>query len=101
MAAKYAPKILPSYFSDSKSFRDLALNSAVNEKERFVRLYNLIKEKTGKDKIIFVLDEVGQYVASNVDLIPQYSYNFHDILQYPAYLTISDFYLTPITKTSI
>lgn len=69
IAASLAPRVLPAYFPDSASFKDINLNSALNEKERFTRLYNLVKEKTGKDKIIFVLDEVGQYVASNVDLI--------------------------------
>ena len=69
IAASLAPRVLPAYFPDSASFKEINLNSALNEKERFKRLYKLVKEKTGKDKIIFVLDEVGQYVASNVDLI--------------------------------
>lgn len=69
IAASLAPRVLPAYFPDSASFKDINLNSALNEKERFTRLYKLVKDKTGKDKIIFVLDEVGQYVASNVDLI--------------------------------
>lgn len=69
IAASLAPRVLPAYFPDSASFKEINLTSAQNEKERFTRLYNLVKEKTGKDKIIFVLDEVGQYVASNIDLI--------------------------------
>lgn len=69
IAASLAPRVLPAYFPDSASFKEINLTSAQNEKERFSRLYNLVKEKTGKDKIIFVLDEVGQYVASNIDLI--------------------------------
>jgi len=69
IAASLAPRLLPAYFPDSASYRNMNINSALNEKERFIRLYNLVKEKTGKDKIIFVLDEVGQYVASNVDYI--------------------------------
>lgn len=69
VAANMAPRVLPAYFPDSASFQNITLNSAINEKERFAQLYKLVKEKTGKDKIIFVLDEVGQYVASNVELI--------------------------------
>lgn len=69
IAASLAPRLLPAYFPDSASFKNIKMNSALNEKERFKRLYQLIKEKTGKDKVIFVLDEVGQYVASNVELI--------------------------------
>lgn len=69
IATKLAPQVLPTYFPDSASFKDIDLNSALNEKERFNRLYTLVKKKTGKDKLIFVLDEVGQYIASNVELI--------------------------------
>ena len=69
IASQLAPRLLPAYFPDSESYENINMNSALNEKERFKRLYQLIKEKTGRDKVIFVLDEVGQYVASNVDLI--------------------------------
>ena len=68
-AAEYAPRLLPAYFPDSDSYNRIVINTAENEKERFTRLIKLIKEKTGHDRVIFVLDEVGQYVASNVDLI--------------------------------
>lgn len=68
-AAEYAPRLLPAYFPDSDSYNRIVINTAENEKERFVRLIKLIKEKTGNDHVIFVLDEVGQYIASNVDLI--------------------------------
>lgn len=67
--AEYAPRLLPAYFPDCDSYNRIAIDSAENEKERFVRLIKLIKEKTGNDKVIFVLDEVGQYVASNVNFI--------------------------------
>jgi len=69
IAAEYAPRLLPAFFPDSESYKNITIDSAENEKERFVRLIKLIKEKTGREKVIFVLDEVGQYVASNVELI--------------------------------
>lgn len=69
ICADLAPRLLPAYFPDSESYDNINMDSALNEKERFKRLYQLIKQKTGRDKVIFVLDEVGQYVASNVDLI--------------------------------
>lgn len=55
IAASLAPRLLPAYFPDSASFKNIKMNSALNEKERFKRLYQLIKEKTGKDKVIFSL----------------------------------------------
>ncbi len=69
IAAEYAPRLLPAFFPDSESYKNITIDSAENEKERFVRLIKLIKEKTGRKKVIFVLDEVGQRIANNVDLI--------------------------------
>ena len=48
IAANLAPRVLPAYFPDSASFKNISLSSALNEKERFTRLYKLVKEKTGK-----------------------------------------------------
>ena len=69
IAAEYAPRLLPAFFPDSESYKNITIDSAENEKERFVRLIKLIKEKTGRETVIFVLDEVGQRIANNVDLI--------------------------------
>ncbi len=68
-AAEFAPRLLPAFFADSDSYNNVNLNSALNEKERFNRLYNLIKNKTGKENIIFVLDELGKYIAPDKNLI--------------------------------
>ncbi len=67
--AQYAPRILPAIFPDSASYNNISLHSAMSEDERFQRLYELIKKKTNNDKVIFVLDEVGNYIASDTYLI--------------------------------
>ena len=42
---------------------------AWKEDERVQEMLDLIRRKASTDKIIFVLDEVGQYIASRDDLI--------------------------------
>lgn len=68
-AGKYAANILPEYFSSKADFDQLKVDSVENEKERLVRLVKLVKKETGVEKLLFVIDEVGNYVASDKDLI--------------------------------
>lgn len=68
-AAKFAPVILPEYFSSSEEYNSIKVDSIENETDRFKRLCSLVKQKYGKERIIYVLDEVGQYVAASEDLI--------------------------------
>ena len=69
LIAQYAPTFVPELFPDADAYDRITLSTAMNEAQRFERLYNLVKEKTGHDKIIFVLDEVGNYIASDSHLI--------------------------------
>lgn len=68
-AAKFAPVILPEYFSSSEEYNSIKVESVENETDRFKRLCSLVKQKWNKDRIIYVLDEVGQYVAGSEELI--------------------------------
>lgn len=69
LVAQFAPRIMPAIFPDRESYENISLHSAMSEDERFQRLYDLIKKKTNNDKVIFVLDEVGNYIASDTHLI--------------------------------
>lgn len=64
-AAKYAPIYFPDDFKSAEEFKALKLDGIENEKERIKRLYDLVKKTTGKDKIIFVLDEVGHFISAD------------------------------------
>lgn len=68
-AAKFAPVILPEYFSSSEEYNAIKVESVENETDRFKRLCSLVKQKYGKERIIYVLDEIGQYVGGSEDLI--------------------------------
>ena len=69
IAAQLAPKFFPAEFPDPQSFRHLGLSEGRSEKERVRDMLKILREKSGKEYIIFVLDEVGQYVASRQNLI--------------------------------
>lgn len=68
-AAMYAPRVLPDLFDTADDYENISVDFRENETERFKRLINLVKQKLGNDRIIYVLDEVGQYVASSDELI--------------------------------
>ena len=69
IAAQLAPKFFPEEFPDADSFRSLSLSEGRSEKERVRDMLDILRKKSGKEYIIFVLDEVGQYVASRQNLI--------------------------------
>lgn len=56
-------------FTDEKSFSSLKLDEAIHEDTRTEEMLSLIRRKWGKDQVVFILDEVGQYVASTNNLI--------------------------------
>lgn len=63
------PTLLPQFFPDAQSVRDVAVNSAMSIDEKMQRLIQQIKLSKGNDKVIFVLDEIGNYIADNKALI--------------------------------
>jgi hypothetical protein len=56
-------------FEDEKAFANLKLDEAIYEDKRTAEMLDLIKRKSKKDRVIFILDEVGQYVAATENLI--------------------------------
>ena len=56
-------------FPDEKAFANLKLDEAIHEDERTAEMLDLIKRRSGKSSVIFILDEVGQYVAATSNLI--------------------------------
>ena len=69
LAAKVAVEFYPDIFEDTKAFNDIRIEDRIKEDERVKQMLDLIEKKTGTKNIIFVLDEVGQYVAARDDLI--------------------------------
>ena len=69
MASDLAHKFYPDIFRDEDALQTLNVDEMINEQERAEKMIDLIRERSGKENIIFILDEVGQYVASRDSLI--------------------------------
>ncbi len=68
-ASRLASEFYPDVWLDSKAFNEIRLEEAEKEDDRVREMLDLIRRRSGKDNMIFVVDEVGQYVAQRDDLI--------------------------------
>jgi hypothetical protein len=68
-AAQLIPSFLPGDFPTPESFRQLKFEEATDVRDRARRMIELVRRKSGKQNIIFLIDEAGQYVAPRGDLI--------------------------------
>ncbi len=68
-ASRLATEFYPELFPDIKTFNDIKLEEQIHEDERTRNMLELIQHRSGTKNILFVLDEVGQYVAGREDLI--------------------------------
>lgn len=68
-ASRLAPEFYPELWPDTKAFNEIVIDEAEANDKRIGKMLSLIRRRSGKNNIIFVLDEVGQYVASRDDLI--------------------------------
>jgi hypothetical protein len=68
-ASELACDFYPDVFKSAKSFKDLKVDDVQFENERVKEMLELIRRKSGRENIIFILDEVGQYVAARDNLI--------------------------------
>jgi hypothetical protein len=69
LASRVAPLFYPNYFPDSKTFNDIKMEELMSEDQRVRHMIELITRKAGTDKIILIIDEVGNYVAGRRELI--------------------------------
>ena len=69
LASDLAHEFYPNIFRDEDALQTLNVDEMINEQERAEKMIDLIRERSGKENIIFILDEVGQYVASRDSLI--------------------------------
>lgn len=69
LVPQIAHKMYPALFPDAKSFSTSTEGFFQFESERVQEMLDIIREKSGKENVIFVIDEVGQYVASRDNLI--------------------------------
>jgi len=68
-AAMLAPQFYPDDYPGPDAFRYLRFEDTETVEERTRRMLDLIQRKTGQKNALFFIDEVGQYVASQVSLM--------------------------------
>ncbi len=64
-----AHKIYPEFFATPTSFSTATSEFVQFENDRVAEMIEIIREHSGKEYIIFIIDEVGQYVGSRQNLI--------------------------------
>lgn len=64
-----AHDMYPALFKTSTSFNTETVDFVRFENERVQEMIEIVRMKSGKDNIIFIIDEVGQYVGSRPNLI--------------------------------
>ncbi len=68
-ASRVASEFYPQIWPDIKTFNTIKIEEMVSEHNRVKEMIDIILRRSGKENIILILDEVGQYVASRDDLI--------------------------------
>lgn len=68
-ASQIVPGFLPDDFETPESFRRQHYQERLQVSELADRVIRLLRRKTGREQIVFVVDEVGQYVAPRTDLM--------------------------------
>jgi len=66
---KVAHDMYPALFPEAKSFSSSTEGFFQFEDQRVKEMIDIVREKSGKQNIILVIDEVGQYIASRDNLI--------------------------------
>ncbi|SEA76135.1 BREX system P-loop protein BrxC [Variovorax sp. YR216] len=66
---KIAHEMYPGLFPEAKSFSSSTEGFFNFEDKRVQEMIDIVREKSGRQHIVFIVDEVGQYVASRDNLI--------------------------------
>jgi hypothetical protein len=69
IAGPLAHEFYPTLFKTPNAFNELNLHVNKQENERVQEMLDLIRRKSGKKTILFIIDEVGQYVSAKEGLI--------------------------------
>ena len=69
LASQLASKFYPELWPDAKAFNEITVDEAHKEDDRIREMIDLVRRRSRKENVLFVLDEVGQYVAARDALI--------------------------------
>jgi hypothetical protein len=68
-ASRIVPEFYPEIWPDAKSFNDTKVSARYGEDERVRQMLDLIERRTGSRRVIFIIDEVGQFLEGSPQLI--------------------------------
>ena len=69
IASRLATEFYLNLFKSTEDFGNLTLHVSKSEIKRAEEMVDLVRRKSGKKNIIFIIDEVGQYVSAKQNLI--------------------------------
>lgn len=69
LASQLAAELYPSVYPNPKSFHDQRLDEVIKVDDQAREMVALARRRSGRENIVFILDEVGQYVAARDALI--------------------------------
>lgn len=69
IASNLASELYPEIWIDSRAFKTTRVDDMRTDKQKIEELLSTIRQITGKENIIFVIDEVGQYISAKDSLI--------------------------------
>lgn len=69
IASRLATEFYPRLFPNVEDFQNLTLHVNKSELKRAEEMIELIRRKSGKKNVLFIVDEVGQYVSAKPNLI--------------------------------
>lgn len=69
IASNLASELYPEIWKDSKAFKITRVDDIRTDKQKIEELLATVRQITGKENIIFVVDEVGQYISAKDSLI--------------------------------
>lgn len=69
IASHMAHEIYPNIWKDQKAFKILRIEDMSSDRQKVENLLDTVRRITGKENIIFVVDEVGQYISAKSGLI--------------------------------
>ncbi len=64
-----ASEVYPDIWPTPLSFQQLKLDEIEMENERVAEMLELVRRRSGRENVIFILDEVGNYIAARGNLI--------------------------------
>jgi hypothetical protein len=69
IASNLASELYPEIWQDSRAFKTTRVDDMRTDKQKIEELLSTVRKVTGKENIIFVVDEVGQYISTKDSLI--------------------------------